>query len=160
VDFIIPINEMAYVLVDLYSRKDCKIVKIPKELEIEAAITLRMSSNIEEVKKIGVISDFTCPDCGGILTKTDDDVPRYRCFTGHTFTEKTLANEQSKGIEESLWIAIRMMEERKNLLIKMENSDMPSRRERALQLQHHIERLKTVLVEVGENLSKNPQNLN
>jgi two-component system chemotaxis response regulator CheB len=42
-------------------------VAIPEELKIEADITRRMMSNIDEMKSIAERSDFVCPDCGGGL---------------------------------------------------------------------------------------------
>lgn len=44
------------------------------------------------------------------------DVQRYRCHTGHSFTSSALLLSQWERIEETLWTALRMFEERKNLL--------------------------------------------
>jgi two-component system chemotaxis response regulator CheB len=58
--------------------------------------------------------------------------------------------EQVKSIEESLWVAIRMLEERRNLLGNMLNSAKPDRIERASSLKVHIERLKDMLQKIGD----------
>ena len=82
---------------------------------------------------------------------SENDTSRYRCYTGHTFTEKFLESEQLKRIEESVWVSIRMMEERKNLLLNMNlNSkhtlDNERRDERIEAMQLHIDTLRSTLL--------------
>src|SRR5690606_1893603 len=94
--------------------------KAPNDVILEADITRRMNSNVEKLTEIGTPTVFTCPDCGGILMQIEEEpVHRYRCYTGHSFTEQVLEDRQVEELEESLWVAIRMMEERRNLLISM-----------------------------------------
>jgi two-component system chemotaxis response regulator CheB len=46
-----------------------------------------------------------------------DDVPlRFRCHTGHAYTLESLLSEMDEEIENSLWNAIRALEERVMLL--------------------------------------------
>ncbi|SDL45633.1 chemotaxis protein CheB [Pedobacter antarcticus] len=59
--------------------------------------------------------------------------------------------DQSKELEESLWIAIRMMEERRNLLENMTSYNDAGRNERIFQLGKHLNRLKRLLLELGAN---------
>lgn len=152
VDYKVSINDMGYILSDLFSRSECEISDVPKDVKLEAEITLRMSSDVQELDKLGPLTPFTCPDCGGPLVKVENDqVSRYRCYTGHSFTEKSLENEQVKGLENSLWVAIRMMEERRNLLGTMNSYKESSRDERAEQIKIHIDRLKNMLLDLGKN---------
>ena len=157
VDYELPLNEIGHVLSDLYSRSECFPGEVPADVKLEAAITLRMGSNVEEQLELGNFTPFTCPDCGGILAKVaeEENIPRYRCYTGHTFTEKVLELEQINSIEESLWVAIRMLEERKNLLSKMQDPNKPDRLDRVNQLKVHIERLKNMLQTIGDNNIEN-----
>ncbi|TKC56198.1 chemotaxis protein CheB [Pedobacter hiemivivus] len=60
-----------------------------------------------------------------------------------------LVNKQLKGVEESLWVAIRMMEERKNLLNSMSDQNEEAK-EMADQMITHIARLKKMLQEIGK----------
>jgi two-component system chemotaxis response regulator CheB len=164
VDYSASIDEIGHILSDLFSRDSCMETAVPEDVKLEAEIAKRMSSNIEDLKRLGDLTPLTCPDCGGVLVKVEADaVPRYRCYTGHTFTELALENEQVKGIEDSLWVAIRMMEERKNLLMNIKNYEPgqndngvaeQSRKQRAGEIQLHIDRLKIMLMGLGEN--KNP----
>ena len=59
---------------------------------------------------------FACPDCGGNLWEVKGDiVKRYRCHIGHAYTEKDLVVKQAETASGTLWVALRMMEERKHL---------------------------------------------
>jgi two-component system chemotaxis response regulator CheB len=149
VDYTLPVSEIGYVLTDLLANRHCTPAEIPNDVKYEAEITRRMSSEISTTAQLGEGTMFTCPDCGGVVRKIyDDAVIRYRCFTGHTFTEQTLVENQVKKLEESLWTAIRMMEERKNLLMSM-NPDQQTPPERAVQMEVHVERLKEMLQHIG-----------
>jgi two-component system chemotaxis response regulator CheB len=78
---------------------------------------------------------------------------RYRCHIGHSYSEKDLETKQVEIMENTLWVALRIMEERKTLLTKMEldniakglNRVSAGYRERREQLQIHIDRLKEVV---------------
>lgn len=121
VDYNVAIAEMGSILNDLFTKAPCEEHNVPVEIKLEADIARRLTTEIEDIAKLGSFTPLTCPDCGGVMVKIDHDaVPRYRCYTGHTFTEKFLEVEQLRRIEESVWVSIRMMEERKNLLINLE----------------------------------------
>lgn len=157
VDYVVSVNEMGYIISDIITRKECDPSDVPEIVKKEAEISLRMNSSIERTDELGSPSLISCPDCGGTLFKVRDPyVERYRCYTGHSFTKKRLEDSINKKLEESLWIAIRMMEERKNLLDNLMRDDADNKDngplakmkvERAEQLQIHIERLKTMLQE-------------
>jgi two-component system chemotaxis response regulator CheB len=159
VDYKVSVDEMGYILSDLFSRSSCKEMPVPEDVKLEAEIAKRMSTSVEDLKKLGDITPFTCPDCGGVLVKVEADaVPRYRCYTGHTFTEKTLEGEQLKGLEDSLWVAIRMLEERKNLLLTMSDYEPArngvtgqSREKRVEEIKLHVDRLKLMLMDFGKH---------
>ena len=83
----------------------------------------------------------------------DDGIDRYRCHVGHVYTERDLFVKQGEGLEATLWVALRMMEERSMLLEKMAgderkkglNSLASSKEERKADLQQHIDNLKEIL---------------
>lgn len=160
VDYKVSVDEMGYILADLYSRSSCEPVEVPKDIQIEAAIAERMSTNTEDQLQLGTLTPLTCPDCGGVMVQVENDaVTRFRCYTGHTFTEKSLETEQLKGIEESLWVAIRMLEERRNLLLNIGRSNiarsseqlLAHKKKHAADIQLHVDRLKEILIGLNEN---------
>ena len=140
-------------------------VEVPQELRIEADISQKMMSDINEMKKIGEHSDFVCPDCGGGLwSLKNDPLNRYRCHTGHVYTENLLNELQDQEIEESVWVSIRMLEEKENLLLLMarrENEDgaieLSSFHEtRLADIRKHVSTLKAFLARLDEDLHKTP----
>jgi two-component system chemotaxis response regulator CheB len=96
---------------------------------------------------------YNCPNCGGVLWEMDTPkAKRYRCHTGHSFTAPALLASQSEKIEEMLWIALRMFEERKNLLNSMLEAGTlrslkESHRERLAETTGYIERIRAMLLE-------------
>lgn len=102
---------------------------------------------------------FNCPDCGGVLWQIKDgDLLRYRCHTGHAFTSAVLLAVQSAKIEETLWTALRMFEERQNLKTTMkarpDGKSSKALTERTRDAQVHIDRIRTML-----NAKDKPQNV-
>ncbi|MGY3052572.1 two-component system chemotaxis response regulator CheB [Pedobacter sp. UYEF25] len=160
VDYRVPIVDMGYILLDLYTRTRCKVSEIPQQIQLESDITLSMGSRYDETSELGAPTALTCPDCGGIMTKIEEHgIYRYRCFTGHTFSEHFLENEYANKVEETLWVALRMMEERRNFLLSLENTSHTSialaadRKERMQEITIHVDRLKEVLKNI-ENSKK------
>jgi two-component system chemotaxis response regulator CheB len=124
---------------------------IPDDLKQEAAIAERVVGSIEDVDKIGRMAPLTCPDCGGNLWEiTHGKVLRYRCHTGHAFTADTLLRDSGHSLEETLWVALRMMEERKNLLTSMAtHGNTPyavQQTERIEELKKHVNRMREFLL--------------
>ena len=67
-----------------------------------------------------VPSGFTCPECHGALFEREDGtLVRFRCRTGHAYSQETLAASQSQGVESALWIALRALEENSALLHRL-----------------------------------------
>ena len=51
-----------------------------------------------------------------LIKLTNDKLLRFRCHTGHSFGSASLVAEQTDSVEQSLWTAIRAVEERIRLL--------------------------------------------
>ncbi|MGY5850646.1 chemotaxis protein CheB [Salegentibacter sp. F14] len=138
---------------------------VPTEIQIEAQITEKVMTDINNMKKIADRSDFTCPDCGGGLWAIKKDpLNRYRCHTGHVFTEKKLNELQDMNIEESIWVSLRMLEEKENLILlmaKRENSEggqelSSFHEDRLADVRKHIDRLKSFLTALSTDINKEP----
>jgi two-component system chemotaxis response regulator CheB len=158
VDHRVLIQDMGYIIADVLS-KPAASLPIPEDVKIESEITERMVSNISSMEKIGTHSNFTCPDCGGGLWEIKQEgFLRYRCHTGHVYTSLALLEKQGEQMEESIWVSIRMLEERRNLLLNMlwrekENpvtSLTKDYQRRADELRVHVERLKTFLLALNK----------
>jgi two-component system chemotaxis response regulator CheB len=130
-------------------------------LAIEAKITENMTSTIDQLKQIGDKSDFVCPDCGGgLYAIKNDPARRYRCHTGHVYTEHLLQDIQGLHLEESVWVSIRMLEERYNLLGLVADHALAAGQsgvaagqcEQAAAMEQHISQLKLLLSKLTEDL--------
>jgi two-component system chemotaxis response regulator CheB len=149
-DYCVPLAEMGSLLSVLVRKPHAKRVAAPADIVIEARIAERVLSDLPSVEALGEQVPFNCPGCGGVLWKVDSASGlRYRCHTGHAYTAAVLWAEQSEKIEETLWVALRMFEERRNLLITMAQTQSGASRksstERAKQSEIYIERLRAML---------------
>lgn len=148
-DHCVPISEMGGVLSQLTLRKPGKAIAIPKDILIESEIAQRVLSDLSAVNALGEQVPFNCPGCGGVLWQVGGPNLRFRCHTGHAYTAETLLAEQSSKIEETMWTALRMFEERKNLLYTAAQGKTgraaESLRERAQLSDIHIGRIRAML---------------
>jgi two-component system chemotaxis response regulator CheB len=150
-DYCLPLLEMGGLLYQLIAKKSGKGKSIPEDILIETKIAKRVLSDLPSVNALGKQVPFNCPGCGGVLWEVDkDDVIRYRCHTGHAYTAASLLAEQTKMIEETMWTALRMFEERRNLMVTMAKEQRgiaaKSALERANTSQIHIDRIKAILL--------------
>ncbi len=150
VDHVVPVAQMGGLLDRLVRRKPSKRTLPPKDIVIEAKIAERVVSDLQSVETLGEQVSFNCPNCGGVLWEMGQPKHlRYRCHTGHSFTAPVLLAEQSAKIEETLWIALRMFEERRNLLNGMSRNESkgaaPNSTERAKEAEVHIKRIRAML---------------
>jgi len=79
--------------------------------------------DMESLARIGTPSVYTCPECHGTLWELRAaGQHRYRCHTGHAFTALHLNEQQGVAVEESLWSALRALQEKEKLLREMANT--------------------------------------
>ena len=63
---------------------------------------------------------LTCPECGGVIWEvTDGELTRFRCHVGHSFSAESMLEMQSDSVETALWTALRVLEERADLLRRL-----------------------------------------
>jgi len=145
VDYCVPIGGMGSLLETLTRERRGKTKAIPKDVRTEAEIAERVLSDVAAVDSLGNQVPYNCPECGGVLWEMNSpEVPRYRCHTGHAFTLPALLESQGEKIEETLWISLRMFEERKNLLNSTRDAFAV---QRAKETQIHIERIRAILLD-------------
>ncbi|AII53480.1 chemotaxis protein CheB [Hymenobacter sp. APR13] len=158
IDYVTPLPQMGQLLQELTRVPPPAPVPIPEDIQAEAAIAARVVGTISEVQHIGAPTPFTCPDCGGSLWKLEHgSVLRFRCHTGHAFTAEALLDSSRQGLEETLWVALRMMEERKNLLSSMASRKQTpwsaQQQERLEEIKRHINRLREFMLNGVNGLS-------
>lgn len=67
----------------------------------------------------GAPSPLTCPDCGGALWEVRSRVVRYQCHVGHQYAPDALDSEQRDMVDNALWTAVRVLEERAELKTRL-----------------------------------------
>ncbi|AYL95233.1 chemotaxis protein CheB [Mucilaginibacter celer] len=147
----LPIAKMGAALMKILAAPAKKQVEIPKDIELEVKIAERVLSDLAAVNELGNQVPFNCPGCGGVLWKIKKgSFLRYRCHTGHAYTAASLVAEQTNKIEETMWVALRMFEERRNLLTTLAKGQTGaaarSAEERAALSQVHIDRIRAILL--------------
>src|SRR5688500_3045138 len=157
-DYSLPVSEMGDAIREaVVTLQKKKKVKLPDDLVKEAEIAERVNIGIEQVQDLGQKSNISCPECGGGLWEIKDNgFTRYRCHVGHAFSEEGLMTSMEASTESTLWIALRMIDERKNLLQQIgdKESKKGNRKlaatysERARELEVHAEKLKEILFSV------------
>lgn len=166
IDYAVPLAEMGSLLLELVRAAPAAspaelAAHIPADLKLEAAIAERVIGTTEEVAQLGQPAPLTCPDCGGSLWEVaHGSVLRFRCHTGHSFTAEALVESAQHALEETLWVALRMMEERKNLLSSLashgEGSRAQQQAERVEDMKQHINRLREFLLNGSAGVGSPP----
>ncbi len=160
VDYCVALAELGAVLDDLSRRRPRAKKGIPKDIRMEAIIAERVASNVPDQQQLGDQVPYNCPNCGGVLWQMKKlGILRYRCHTGHSFTADGLLESQSEKIEETLWVSLRMFEERNNLLQTMIERETGSQirrvyKERMSENQVHIERIRRMLLAPEKELER------
>ncbi len=121
VDHIIPASGIADLLIYYASTTATAAEKHKvhesERLTHEIAIAMDDKTNALQLFESGVLTPFTCPECHGVLASIrEDNLVRFRCHTGHSFTGDSLLAELSDNIEATLWTAIRSVQESEMLL--------------------------------------------
>ena len=127
-----------------------KSKRAPADVAAEASIAERVVTEVSDADMLGARVPHNCPECGGVLWQVSQaKVPRFRCPVGHAFSAATLLATQSEKIEETLWVTLRMLEERRNLamsIAKKSASPMAARAEaRAREAELDIKRIREIL---------------
>ncbi|RUR84679.1 chemotaxis protein CheB [Chlorogloeopsis fritschii PCC 9212] len=122
IDYILPLADIPSTLVELAEIPVEEEVNnsVPDEMEYESDIVELDMDAVENGNRPGEPSSFSCPSCGGTLWEIQDgDLLRFRCRTGHAFSSESLLAEQSDALEDALWSALRALEEKSSLALRM-----------------------------------------
>lgn len=114
VDHIVPLKEIAPLLVRLTETQAAEEGgrSVSEEMEIEVKIAREDNALESGIMKWGEPSVYACPECHGVLLQLKEGGNfRFRCHTGHAYSVDSLLAEFTEKTEESLWSAIRAIEE-------------------------------------------------
>ncbi|GBU16497.1 MULTISPECIES: chemotaxis protein CheB [Methylobacterium] len=120
VDLCVPGAKIGPTLVDLAHERPGAQVPVPPELSLEIDIAAGGRINTAVLSRFAQPAALTCPSCGGVLSRVKVGEPlRFRCQVGHAFTADVLASEQESRVDEAIRVALRIIEERAELVHRM-----------------------------------------
>ncbi|MGY3035409.1 two-component system chemotaxis response regulator CheB [Bradyrhizobium sp. USDA 4354] len=120
VDLCVPGATMGDVLSELVREPAGAALPIPPEIRLEVEIAAGERVGSDNLSAVADPVALTCPACGGVLSEVKDARPmRFRCQVGHGFTADALAKEQEGRVDEALRVALRIIEERAELVQRM-----------------------------------------
>jgi two-component system chemotaxis response regulator CheB len=121
IDLVGPVDVLARELPALINQSMANESAPPSSRHVTEAMIAGEGNALQlGVMKMGEVSQYTCPDCHGVLVHIKEGrIVRFRCHTGHAFSMKTLLEEVSEAIDNGLWDTIRAVEERILLLREM-----------------------------------------
>jgi two-component system chemotaxis response regulator CheB len=160
VNYVVRSVEIGLVLSDLIYHPVEPTTIIPEDVSNEAYLAERVLTSLDDTEeRTESATGYTCPSCGGVLwdVKHTDKVHSYRCVAGHAFTQDTLLHLKSKEAEETMWAALRMMEEQKRMLQRFAPlpGELTSIDRRLEENQRYIDTLRNMLLFNGKKHSAN-----
>lgn len=121
-EHVVPVGKMGPLLGELLS-EDVRLVDEPAPSDLMDTETAMADLDLDALTgedRPGTPSGFGCPSCHGALYAiTEGGMERFRCRVGHAWSPEALAAEQSHGLEAALWMALRGLEERAALSLRM-----------------------------------------
>lgn len=116
VDLILDVDRIAPTLVQIAAgsialETRAAKVEVPEWIRVENRFA-ENRAGLDDLRRIGVPSTYTCPECSGALFEiAHGGIRRFRCHTGHSFTADSLGKLQERAVEEALWAALRALHE-------------------------------------------------
>jgi two-component system chemotaxis response regulator CheB len=120
VDYCLPGARIGDVLPELVRQAPGAAPPIPPDIRLEVQIAAGERIGSDKLVEIGDPAALSCPSCGGVLSKVRvGSYLRFRCQVGHAYTADALAREQESKVDEALRVALRIIEERAELVQRM-----------------------------------------
>jgi two-component system chemotaxis response regulator CheB len=129
-----------------------------RDLKVEIEVSASDSFFERGVMAYGDPSTYTCPACNGVLFRIEEaGADRFRCHTGHGFTSGALLDEYSHTVEDTLWEAVKGLQESIALLTEAaekataagDDAVAESLGARARALKERLDSLRSITLEQG-----------
>jgi two-component system, chemotaxis family, protein-glutamate methylesterase/glutaminase len=121
IDYSLPVPEIAKVLMTKIQQPVSPDRAPPNDemrrLEIERAIAAGAQPRETGVLELGPPTNYACPECHGVLSRIKEGPSeRFRCHTGHAYTQDALLVSMYLNRDETLSQAVTALEESAMLL--------------------------------------------
>ncbi len=91
--------------------------QVDARVRMELLIAGLENATMATEEKLGELVPFNCPDCNGVLWEiSDGPIRRFRCHTGHAYSQMALDEKQEVMLERSLYDSLRSLREKAALL--------------------------------------------
>lgn len=167
VDYTLPLKKIAPLLNRLAHEhaidESLQASTVPLSEWKEEKVTTMERNAFQKEELNGNPSVFSCPECGGVLWEMHDgSLQRFRCRVGHAFSVESMLLEQSESLDKVLWMALKTLEEKVELLQCLTNNARARGRfllaysfeARLTEAKRHAQTLRRLLVEGGLKLSE------
>jgi two-component system chemotaxis response regulator CheB len=116
IDYTLPAREIGPLVARIAATdrgKDFTVsTDVRKRVGVELAIAVEGGAFQKGIMDIGELTPFTCPECHGVLVKLKEGaMTRYRCHTGHGYSDSSLLEGVMESTGEMLWQVMRSLEE-------------------------------------------------
>lgn len=136
IDQRLAIAEMAPVIERLIAEPIAPDGDAPFDLAMEVRIAESGYSDERITAQLGELSAQSCPECGGPLWEQEAaGTSQFRCRVGHAYTVQSLISAEEERLEASLWAAVRLFDQRANLLTTLAEKDRQAQHTRMMK--HH-----------------------
>jgi two-component system chemotaxis response regulator CheB len=166
VDHCVPLREIAPLLE--------RLAGLPVDVEGESRVSDRMETEVRiamedkalDITKWGEPSLYACPEChGALLQLTEGSHVRFRCHTGHAYSSDSLMAEMAGKTEESLWNAVRSVQEQVMLMRHLAehhgrhetSADAESLLRKAVEMERHVDLVRQVALNHSRRNGSKPE---
>jgi two-component system chemotaxis response regulator CheB len=121
-EHVVPVEKMAQLLSELLGEDIAGVEEPPSTqlMDTETAMANLEPEALDADERPGVPSGFGCPSChGALFSIAEGGMERFRCRVGHAWSPEALLAEQSQALEGALWMALRGLEERAAMSLRM-----------------------------------------
>lgn len=119
-DHILSVNDIIPLLTEKSKETVKSKIKVPDNIRVEYDLDMFGNNKIDKLNQVGEQVSISCPECGGPLWQIENEKKiHYRCHIGHSLTPTFLNNGQDKKIQETLWFAYRLLDEKLRTQIKL-----------------------------------------
>jgi two-component system, chemotaxis family, protein-glutamate methylesterase/glutaminase len=124
IDHELPSTEIGALLARLTMTPADEVSSHDEETKARLATEIQIATENNAFQKgimeLGTLTPFTCPECHGALIRMfEGKMSRFRCHTGHAYTDSALLEAVMESTGEMLWQVIRSYEEAVMLLNHM-----------------------------------------
>ncbi|MCF0062837.1 chemotaxis protein CheB [Dyadobacter chenwenxiniae] len=121
VNYVVPLAEIGPLLTKLAGKPAGEKIQATMQEDDKTKTEIKIAAEDTaagiNIFQYGQLSPYACPECHGVLTLLKDgNISRFRCHTGHAYSADALLDAITEKIEDSLYSAIRGVDESMLLL--------------------------------------------